>query len=173
VRKRKLPEQDGVEMELTPMIDIVFNLLIFFMLQKFQTTEGVIKAYLPKSKGKGEVATTLVQDVRVKCLWVDASGRRVRGPDGGHAVLKLGDVQLNRPGELDGADYAEHPAWGDLGRRLERLAGDYVGPSRRGLPVIIDARPEVPTRIVVLALNEVVRAGVEDVSFAAPELPYR
>jgi len=31
----------------------------------------------------------------------------------------------------------------------------------------------VPTRIVVLALNEVVRAGVEDVSFAAPELPYR
>ena len=46
------------------------------------------------------------------------------------------------------------------------------GTSEQGLPVIIDARKEVPTRFVVLVLNEVVRAGITDVTFAAPEIEY-
>jgi hypothetical protein len=37
--------------------------------------------------------------------------------------------------------------------------------------VIIDARDEVPTQLVISALNEVVRAGVQDVRFAAPSRP--
>ena len=90
-RARRKMEMDEVELELTPMIDVVFNLLIFFMLQKFQTTEGIIQAYLPKQAGKGDGARlTCVLDVRVKCLWVDAAGKPVTGP-GGHAVLELGD----------------------------------------------------------------------------------
>ena len=35
--------------DLTPMIDIVFNLLIFFMCAtKFRSTEGLIMCFLPK-----------------------------------------------------------------------------------------------------------------------------
>ena len=39
-------------------------------------------------------------------------------------------------------------------------------------PVIIDARKQVPTKYVIATLNEVVRAGIQDVTFAAPEIPY-
>ena len=170
--KRRVPQADALHMELTPMIDIVFNLLIFFMLQKFQTTEGIIQAYLPKQAGKGDGARlTCVLDVRVKCLWVDAAGKPVTGP-GGHAVLELGDVPLSQPGELDGPGLTQHPAWAQLSERLERIKASYIGGAPSGLPVIIDARPEVPTQVVVLALNEVVRAGIQDVRFAAPEKPY-
>ena len=39
---------EEVELDLTPMIDIVFNLLIFFMCAtKFRTPEGMIESYLP------------------------------------------------------------------------------------------------------------------------------
>ena len=46
-------ELEEVVLDLTPMIDIVFNLLIFFMCAtKFRTPEGVIEAFLPKDKGQ-------------------------------------------------------------------------------------------------------------------------
>ena len=40
------------EMQMTPMIDVVFLLLIFFMCTlKFKTLEGKLAAYLPKDVG--------------------------------------------------------------------------------------------------------------------------
>jgi len=43
---------DDCEMEMTPMIDVTFLLLIFFMCTiKFKTLEGKLSAYLPKDVG--------------------------------------------------------------------------------------------------------------------------
>ena len=45
-------DRDECEMEMTPMIDVVFLLLIFFMCTlKFKTLEGKLSAYLPKDVG--------------------------------------------------------------------------------------------------------------------------
>jgi biopolymer transport protein ExbD len=157
-------------MELTPMIDIVFNLLVFFMVAtKFKTTEGMIRAFLPKDRGPGTSSSVIrLDEVRLKLLWLDASGAPTRG-DAGHAVLKIGTESLNAPGEL-GFDRPDQGAvWADLQQRLQALKQHYQGDNELGLPVIIDAREQVPTQVVVLALNEVVRAGIQDVTFAAPE----
>ena len=44
--------QEECEMEMTPMIDVVFLLLIFFLLTiKFKILEGKLAAYLPKDVG--------------------------------------------------------------------------------------------------------------------------
>ena len=88
-RARRKMEMDEVELELTPMIDIVFNLLIFFMLQKFQTTEGIIQAYLPKNRGMGSGTPSLdLNEVRIKCLYRDKSNRKVNADEGGFVVIK-------------------------------------------------------------------------------------
>lgn len=171
-RRSRRPEAPGVDMELTPMIDVVFNLLVFFMLQRLVVPEGVIHAYLPKQgTGNARFETCDVQDVRIKLLWHDAQGKATEGP-GGHAVLKLGGDVLARAGELEGPGALSHPGWAELGRKLEELRALYRGPSRSGLPVVIDARKEVPTQLVILALNEAVRAGIRDVTFAAPSRPF-
>ena len=42
---------------------------------------------------------------------------------------------------------------------------------KKKTPVIIDARPQVPYRYVARALNEVVKAGIDDVTFAKAATP--
>ena len=43
---------EEAEMDMTPMIDIVFQLLIFFLLSaKFISLEGQLSSYLPKDRG--------------------------------------------------------------------------------------------------------------------------
>ena len=50
--QKALYEEDNCELEMTPMIDVTFLLLIFFMCTlKFKTLEGKLAAYLPKDVG--------------------------------------------------------------------------------------------------------------------------
>ena len=50
--KKKDLGRDECEMEMTPMIDVVFLLLIFFMCTlRFKTLEGKLAAYLPRDAG--------------------------------------------------------------------------------------------------------------------------
>lgn len=173
-RKAKVADMDEVNADLTPMIDIVFNLLIFFIVgTKFRSTEGMIKAFLPKNRGQGSGTPTIdLNEVRIKLLWWDASGRPTKG-DGGFVVLKVGDQIFNQPQAFESISVPEkHETWQALYTKLNEFKAGYKGTSEQGLPVIIDARKEVPTRYVVLVLNEVVRAGIQDVTFAAPEIEY-
>ncbi|MEM7235655.1 MAG: biopolymer transporter ExbD, partial [Planctomycetota bacterium] len=51
-RKPNKHIKDDGELQMTPMIDIVFQLLIFFLLSaKFIALEGQLSSYLPKDKG--------------------------------------------------------------------------------------------------------------------------
>src|SRR5687767_12908140 len=62
---------DEIKGDMTPMIDVVFQLLIFFMLTiKFKVLEGKLAAYLPKDVG---VNTTQAEpkekiEIRLKVL---------------------------------------------------------------------------------------------------------
>ncbi len=174
-KKSLRQEMDEVEMELTPMIDIVFNLLIFFMVAtKFKTTEGMIKAFLPKNRGMGSGTPTIdLNEVRIKCLWYAKDGSGPTTEDQGYVVIKIGDDPFNAPGEIEATNPPEKsPVWPALYSKLVDFETSYSGGGEQGLPVIIDSRKQVPTKFVVLVLNEVVRSGVRDVTFAAPELEY-
>ena len=172
MRQEALEEEPGLMM--TPMVDIVFQLLIFFMLAcRFKTTEGQIHSMLPKNRGirdRGLPVITL-QQVRVKLLWIEPNSfRETKDPVNGRTLLKVESRNFpcvtNQFGEVI-PDYQQL-------YQLICKARDNFKPTKhyRALPVIIDARSMVPFKHVVHAMNECVRAGIRDITFAAPEIRY-
>ena len=163
------------QLVMTPMIDIVFQLLIFFMLAcRFRTTEGRIVNDLPRGHGRDIVTPTdpvFLGTVRIKLLWCEpGTGRETDHPTNGCIVLKVKDRVL--PNVTNSFDEVE-PDWNAL-YALVCEARDNHHPTRahRTVPSIIDARRQVPFKHVISALNECVRAGLEKIEFAAPEIPY-
>jgi len=167
-------EEPGISM--TPMIDIVFQLLIFFMLAcRFRTEEGQMHAFLPKNRGMGTAGTPAItlQEVRVKLLWVEkGSYRETKNPDAnvGQTLLKVKDIKFPYYTNEFGENLPDYNKLYDYICR----ARDNFKPTKsyKTLPVIIDARAEVPFKHVIYALNECVRANIQDITFAAPEIPY-
>jgi biopolymer transport protein ExbD len=175
VMKKIKMDSEEPKIDITPMIDIVFQLLIFFMCAtKFRAQEGLIMCYLPKNRGQGSGTPTIdLNEVRIKLLYYSSSGAPTNEEDGGFVVVKIGDQPFNGPGELEQQRFPEKsPVWAAVQEKLTAFKTGYKGTSEKGLPVIIDARKQVPTKFVVCVLNEVVRAGISDVTFAAPEIEY-
>jgi biopolymer transport protein ExbD len=172
MRKEAMDEEPDLMM--TPMVDIVFQLLIFFMLAcRFRTTEGQLHAFLPKNRGLGTAGTPAItlQEVRIKLLWVEPNSfRETKDPVHGRCLLKVKDIKFpflsNEFGEI-------LPDYKKLYQYICK-ARDNFRPTRsyKTLPVIIDARAQVPFKHVIYSLNECVRAKITDITFAAPEIPY-
>ncbi len=174
---REAREATG-EPTLTPLIDITFLVLIFFLVAvKMRATEGRIDAFLPRDRGLGPTPIgPIVPDPRIALRWVDpATGHETRA-EHGRARLYLDRLALpdRAAAEPCGRCAGTHPApdFGALARRLEaqRRAGGGRAPG--GPPAVtLDARPAVPWRYVVSALDACLRAGVRDVTFAGAAGP--
>lgn len=173
-RGKDVEEPNEADSDLTPMIDVTFLLLIFFVLNiKFKTEEGEIESYLPKNRGQGSGTPQIdLSEVRLKLLWYSKAGSPTKN-DNGTVIVKIDRKAYNGPGDLDSPDWTESSVWDNLLADLQGYKENYKGTADKGLPVIIDAREQVPYKYVVRALNEVVKTGLKDVTFAAPEKPYR
>ena len=76
-RKRKRGPEEPIKGDMTPMIDIVFQLLIFFMLTiQFKTLEGKLAAYLPKDVGVNPSDTEPKEKVDIR-LTVENEGTKL------------------------------------------------------------------------------------------------
>ena len=178
--KRKV-EGEEVKMDMTPMIDVVFQLLIFFLCAtKFKAEEGNLKAYLPKDRGQGTGKMTKDnKEVRVKLLWFNNNSDQPSDdfdPRENHVVLKVGNNVLNDvdyypdPLLYKSLEKGQTPDYASLTELLRNAAAGYSSESAesKGQPVIIDARVHVPYKHVVRVLNCCVEAGIQDISFAKP-----
>ncbi len=166
--------EETPELSMTPMIDIIFQLLIFFMLAcRFRTQEGELRAALPKDKGlryKTPEPITLRQ-MRIKLLWYgENTNRPSNNPKKGRVVLKV-DQRVFPSARNESGELA--PDWNALYKLICQMRENYT-PSKYHptLPAIIDARKQVQFKHVVSVLNECVRAGLREIEFAAPEIPY-
>jgi len=184
-KKRKKQERpdDSPGIPMTPMIDIIFLLLIFFMLScKFRTIEGKIKAFLPKDRGQGvEPAVKDLGEMRVKLLWADMDNhiypQRKKGTSfddyfnrvkNGKVVLKVGDHGFPEVA-------AGWPDYRILYGHIVEGMKIYTPPSttpEKVMPVIIDARETVEWKHAVAVMNAAIKAGITELSIAAPEIPY-
>ncbi|HEX7899874.1 MAG TPA: biopolymer transporter ExbD [Planctomycetota bacterium] len=65
--RRRAPDEVAAEqLNMTPMIDVVFQLLIFFMLtMHFQEVEGKMLSQLPKDKGLPDRQSKITEEVRL------------------------------------------------------------------------------------------------------------
>lgn len=76
-RKRSRLEQPAVKSDLTPMIDVTFLILIFFMLTiQFRTLDGKLESRLPKERGVNPSDAPRVEPARV-VIEVLAQGTRL------------------------------------------------------------------------------------------------
>jgi biopolymer transport protein ExbD len=140
--KRTAAGKDDTPLKMTAMIDVVFQLLIFFLVgTQFRTPEGEMAAHLPK-EGPGPVDKTAVDPILVTLL---APADRTHEP----AV------------RVDGRPIS----MGRLENRMFRIASDKR--IRDSVPVIIEAEPDVRYRWVIRTLNVSRKAGFGKVHFAA------
>jgi|GEM_PF-1009104 len=182
---------EDVELPLAPMIDVIFQLLIFFMFAlKFTGEEGRLYAKLPTNRGLGYEGTPPItlQEVRIKLLWVQKGNwsKRMLPEDyeqakknpstrswwvqNGMTVLKIRDDFLMRGG-MNSPE--AKPDWKALEARIRKGIQNFKPTkSYPTLPVIIEGYQLVPFQHVVSALNVCVKAGVKDITFAAPEIPF-
>ncbi|MEK7271164.1 MAG: biopolymer transporter ExbD [Planctomycetota bacterium] len=142
------------EVNMTPMIDCVFQLLIFFMVgTRFRSEDGVLAANLPKM-GKGtDPVDPILENVRIK-LFLGERGAL------GRTVCQVNGVSIPFDTSLS-ADPSGRDLKAHLGR-IFRTAGEKV-------PVTIDGEFQVPTRDVVCALNAAIAAGYKQVNFTVPD----
>ena len=186
-RRGPPPEIERSELNMTPMIDIVFQLLIFFMLSMhFREVEGKLLSQLPRDKGAAPAPALKreLQEVRViLCAGGDTEGHRgdraahdrVRKPPEVCSALVDGEPV----GELFQTearpDRAAHnrSIYVALGRRVaERyraLPSARAGkddPSRRP-PVVLDADGETPYEHIIGAVNACRALGIETVEFVS------
>lgn len=154
--------QEEHKMEMTPMIDVTFLLLIFFMCTlKFKTLEGKLSAYLPKDVGvnsseaepieKVEIVLRVVEegtkiDPLTKQPWKGERGRRfIYGPD---RVIEY-SVGPRRTKDIE-----------ELKQRLKQL---HDADEKR--PATIDARKGTVYEDVVKVLDAAIDAGFQEITF--------
>ena len=163
-RLRSTIESDDEGLEMTPMIDVTFLLLVFFLCTiRFKSLEGKLGAYLPKELGlvsDESVVPPIPVDVRLSVVEpgerVDPLFRERPWSGTGRYVVRPGTRVLNyRVGphatrELEG-----------LVDRLGRLAG---GALERTLTIRADAG--VLYGDVVPVLDAARSAGYSEITFA-------
>ena len=154
-----------VELEMTPMIDVTFLLLIFFLCTlKFKTLEGKLAAYLPKDVGVNQSEAEPKEKVEIM-LRVKSAGVKIK------PRAKQSDPIVAWTGEgryvFDSSRAVEYTVGpkrtrdiDELGRRLVEL---FKLDEER--PATIDARPGSIYSDVVLVLDKVLDAGYRDITF--------
>ncbi len=170
-KKRKAPEfsDSNMELNMTPMIDVVFQLLIFFLLSPMHTSmEGKLQSTLPKDKGlfSSPVPTPEINEVRIK-LKYDKNKKSTAVSTGFQGKEPVGEVYPSR----DNPDAAKRnpPVYAALRDRVQVLYKQ-VAPSRapsKPAPVIIEANGDTPYEHVIGVMNACKEDGVLNIEFAA------
>jgi biopolymer transport protein ExbD len=158
---RRAVESSEMKGDMTPMIDVVFQLLIFFMLTiKFKLLEGKLSAYLPKDVGVNTSPAVPKEKVEIQ-LKVEREGSKLMPDDsgqpwGGEGAWKYGPDRVIR--------YSVGPKSStDLKVVVQRVEELFRADSES--PVSIDPLPGTNYKDVIDVLDEVVRIGFTDVSF--------
>lgn len=138
--------KEEVKLSLTPMIDVTFLLLIFFMCNiKFKMLEGKLAAYLPKDKGVTQTDTFLLQEeIRVLLLQEKAKAKFI--------------VWGRRTEGFIPADLAKLFT-------TVRTAYTQMKQSQDKVPSVIQVEEKVKHGDVVACLNQMLRAGLQDITF--------
>ena len=155
------------KLEMTPMIDVTFLLLIFFMCTiKFKTLEGKLDAFLPKQEGVNPTDTPAIEAIQLEINLVKP-GQRIQSA----AYEKSGAVI---PFDGLGEFYLlNHEVSYRLGRQTYPGTAEGLDELLRDLVAIQAVQPERPVKIkpagevvqgdVITVLDGLVLNGVTDV----------
>ena len=191
---------EEAELDMTPMIDIVFQLLIFFLLSaKFIALEGQLSSYLPKDRGLQASFSKIEPDEvifflewvadpvndktgRVRCQTINykpnpgaTSGQdhEFESQDATVGQIEYGpDRRLVQYGEgIDMPGY-HIPNFTNIEDYLNFRHGLYeTKGSGKSIPVTINVSDNVPMQMVANIVDICTRIGITNVTIAAKEIP--
>ena len=158
---------EEVKLELTPMIDMAFLIIIFFMCLPFKTLEGKLAAFLPTDKGINPIPQPPATEFKVQVHIVarnevDATW----GPNGIDKILKptvfryrKGDTNI----ETDNLD--EVSSWIKAAKAAAGTAENtkVIGEIKAG--------HKVPQKYIIAGLNKFAENKVEKVDFYGTQIP--
>ncbi len=175
--------QDDADLKMTPMIDVTFLLLIFFMCTlEFKTLDGKLAAYLPKDVGIHPQPTDPIEKVEI-LVTVERPGARLKpshpvprlfqADDTGRYVWNTEELVEEHPSlglyPVRELEYRVGPfATRDLEELRKRLAKTYRDRKSRGEespPATIDARAGTVYEDVADVLDNALDAGFEEITF--------
>jgi biopolymer transport protein ExbD len=152
-RRRRSRRIFSFSLNLTPMMDVMFNLLVFFIVtSSFTLPEGALEARLPKSVGVSASAAMAVPVVPIR-IYLEAPTAGQVSVIRVSTSLKADAASLNLAKDFEDL----YQLLGDLKKRPG------IG---EGTPVIIAAKPDVAWDQVVNAYNAAIRAKYKNVVFA-------
>ncbi len=187
-RRKRLPDDEKpMHLNMTPMIDVVFQLLIFFMLSMhFKEVEGKLLSQLPKDKGlaPSPVLQPELKEVRIVICGGDIrmhthdKGRHEKDDkrsDECRVKVEEHEIGTVYSSELPGGGSKSDTAklarnkeiYKQLGLKTRELYN--IIPSSRDAakrpPVILDADSETPYEHIIGAVNACKEQGIENVEF--------
>ncbi|GJM22280.1 MAG: hypothetical protein DHS20C15_21950 [Planctomycetota bacterium] len=140
---RKKAEIEDVPLDLTPMIDVVFLLLIFFIVTiKFKVLEGKLVTELPKDEGSNAGDVTLIDKIEIDIV------PQPSAPDGFIT-------------QVNGQTMPNMATLRDTVARFVAAAPE--GESARGT---IHPRTEVNYEQVVMVVDQLLQVDLTDITFA-------
>jgi biopolymer transport protein ExbD len=152
-RKAAAPEEGVAQLNMTPMIDVVFQLLIFFIVgMEIRVPEGILNSHLPKDRGPS-VPDDQKIDINPPELKIRLVVDKTSSGEGQKPAVDIYFEQYR---------CADIP---DLENKLVRL-----GEELASIPIIIDGAPEVPFDLILRTLNACVKAKFTQISFKAPPI---
>lgn len=170
--------------DMTPMIDVVFLMIIFFVCIQFRTLEAKLPAFLPKHKGSSPHAVAPQPNLPVRVELV-AAGTRTFAPGLGAGDVDPGTGRAPRfqlvghqvrwqvgPKVLHDLDAVRH--------ELQRVAGDAqnlvtdaAGGGRRLLPCVIEGQRGTCYEDIARTADACRHAGFVDIEFGGGMGPVR
>ncbi len=151
---------DKAEMEMTPMIDVTFLLLIFFICTlKFKTLEGRLAAYLPKDVGLGTQQSVPPDDIEVQ-LTVITPGTRLE-PRGGAPWSELPGTRYTFAADREITYHVGPRRYSKLSQVAERLSELHqAAPQRKA---VLAPGAGIVHDEVVKVLDRVLNSGISEV----------
>ena len=150
-RKRRQRPKAKMQPPLTPMIDVTFQLLLFFILTfTFRQAEGQIPSTLPQKSNAVSVDKEIHRPIHIRLRPVrdDRTGAMTG------CMYEMSGVNIS----IRGAE--------ELFQRLEGRKAS-LGEGATEVPIVICPREDVAWRYVIEAFNAAVHARFKNIGFAS------
>ncbi len=185
--KRNKYIQDEDELQMTPMIDIVFQLLIFFLLSaKFIALEGHLGSYLPKDKGLNtDVVPIDDANVTLDLVWVDEGDGKVACRTMNYREPGSDEVKpVHAFGQVPGVDLPYGPPdnrrlvqigysvpdFDKIEAYLKHRKESHEELSGKELPVVVNFDDKVKLQVVMTLLDICHRLEIKEFTLMAREM---
>ncbi len=146
MRKRKFEQPQEAPFSMTPMIDIIFLLLIFFLLLPVKSIEGVLKNDLPNTGNPNKTTPLIEQKEKVKIV-----------------IRRSGPLDINASQGIR-VDFMgrQYRSLNSVQHKLDQLSVKY----RDNLSVELFCGNDVPFKFVMDFLSGCSRSQIKDVRFS-------